>query len=416
MASSSEPYIMEYRAKLAPHFQAMAALPELAPKIVAQLSASSDAAGDAYKAVLAANQAARLQLAEHGSLTDGGPATTLRTELGNASARIAAADEHLSKLTPDLVPVLAPVYGEAPKQRRMEEAGPVIPTTPVAPAPAAPVASVGPVAPVAPSKPTETKDDLGKLLSALRSSQPAMGNPMGGMGSPMGGGAPGGTPLAGPSTTPKSEGRKLDDGLDRKRERHEEETPKLAAAKPDNKSAEKPVNPAAAPTAPAAAPVPATVAGPDKPAAAKPAAKPDTEVDVKGEKVRFPDAKTAKLAQLLGAANPNNPVALSDAAAQAGLTPPVPGQDPGSQIAPVDAKPGDVLVAGEKSFMVLGDGKFYDLSAYQVVDADMLPKDLGDRAGYFRLGDPGDGGPGGPVSGPTRGRCRSMCLAVRRWR
>ncbi|MFA5710762.1 hypothetical protein [Mycolicibacterium sp.] len=399
MASSSEPYIQEYRAKLAPHFAAMAALPELAPKIVAQLSASSDAAAEAYRAVLAANHATRLQLAENGALSDSGPATTLRTELGNASARIAAADDTLAKLAPVAAAVLAPVYGTT-SPRGLDKADTVSSTAPVTTTPTAPVAP-------APARDTGApKEDLSKLLSSLGNktgSGSPLGSGLGGspgggtpLGSPMGGGAPGGTPLAGPTTTPKSEGRKLDDGRDR--DRKKSETAKLSAPRPDNAAASVPVTPTTAVPAAAGTAAP----GPGQPAA-KPAAEASTEVDVKGEKVKFPDAKTAKLGHLLGAAGPNNPMSLSDAAAQAGLTPPVPGQDPGRQIAPVDAKPGDVLVAGEKQYMVLGDGKFYDLSAFQVVDADMLPKDLGDRAGYFRLGDPGEGGPGGngPVSGQT---------------
>nr|WP_046284162.1 hypothetical protein [Mycobacterium sp. UM_NZ2] len=126
-----------------------------------------------------------------------------------------------------------------------------------------------------------------------------------------------------------------------------------------------------------------------------------TEVDVKGHKVSFPDAKTAKLAQLLAGADANHPLPLSDAAAQAGLVPPVPGQDPGQQVAPSDSRPGDILVAGDKRFMLMGDGQFYDLDQYKVVGASDLPKDMGSRAGYFHLLDPATGGAAGagPVSG-----------------
>jgi hypothetical protein len=141
---------------------------------------------------------------------------------------------------------------------------------------------------------------------------------------------------------------------------------------------------------------------------------------VKGHKVHFPDAKTAAMAKTLAAADPAHPVSLADAAKQAGLTPPVPGQDPGKQVSPADAKPGDVLVSGDKQYMLLGDGKFLDTSNYQVVGADQMPKDMGGRAGYFHLADdpsvqPGTQQPGaqqpgvdpvaaqGPVSGPTGG-------------
>ena len=103
---------------------------------------------------------------------------------------------------------------------------------------------------------------------------------------------------------------------------------------------------------------------------------------------QFPDAKTAKLAELLAASDRTHPVSLSDAAAKAGLVPPVPGQDPGQQIPPVDARPGDVLVAGDQRFLLLNEGRFLDFANGRLIDADMLPKDLGDRAGYFRLHDP----------------------------
>lgn len=127
------------------------------------------------------------------------------------------------------------------------------------------------------------------------------------------------------------------------------------------------------------------------------------EVDVKGTRVEFPDAKTAKMAQLLANADPAHPLSLAEAAKMAGLTPPVPGQDPGSQVAPAQAKPGDLLVAGDKSYLLLGDGRFYDLSEYKVVTSDQLPQDMGSRGGYFHLNDPSPAGAPGtqPVSGQT---------------
>lgn len=152
--------------------------------------------------------------------------------------------------------------------------------------------------------------------------------------------------------------------------------------------------PAAAPAASvpapgAAAPTPAQ----QNAAHAAQAQEPSKEVDVKGQKTTFPDAKTAKLADILSKADPTHPVSLADAAKAAGLTPPLPGQDPGTQINPAQAKPGDVMVAGDKSYLLLGDGKFYDLTDYKVVGASELPQNLGDRAGYFHLNDPNPGSP-----------------------
>lgn len=139
----------------------------------------------------------------------------------------------------------------------------------------------------------------------------------------------------------------------------------------------------------AAAPTPAQ----QNTAAAAQAQEPSKEIDVKGQKTTFPDAKTAKLAELLAKADPTHPVSLADAAKAAGLTPPVAGQDPGAQVNPAEAKPGDIMVAGDKQYMLLGDGKFYDLSDYKIVGASELPQQLGDRAGYFHLVDPNPGAP-----------------------
>lgn len=118
-----------------------------------------------------------------------------------------------------------------------------------------------------------------------------------------------------------------------------------------------------------------------------------------------PTSRRASGNQLLANADPAHPLSLTDAAAQAGLTPPVPGQDPGSQVAPAQAKPGDLLVAGDKSYLLLGDGRFYDLTEYRVVASDQLPQDAGSRGGYFHLNDPAPGAAPGtqPVSGQTAG-------------
>jgi hypothetical protein len=107
------------------------------------------------------------------------------------------------------------------------------------------------------------------------------------------------------------------------------------------------------------------------------------------------------LATELGKSAPGSPASLADAATKAGLVPPVPGQDPGQQVASADAKPGHLLVAGDKSYMLLGDGNFLDYSNGKVIDADQMPKDLGPKGGYFELQDAAAGAQPGPVSGQT---------------
>jgi hypothetical protein len=124
-------------------------------------------------------------------------------------------------------------------------------------------------------------------------------------------------------------------------------------------------------------------------------------VEIKGRKVEFPDAKTAALARELTGGAPGSPASLADAATKAGLVPPTPGQDPGQQVAPADAKPGHLLRAGDKDYMLLDQGKFLDFSNGKVVDADQMPKDLGAKGGYFQLLDAAGGQPTGPVSGQT---------------
>ncbi|BBZ00083.1 hypothetical protein [Mycolicibacterium fallax] len=272
---------------------------------------------------------------------------------------------------------------------------------------------------------------LGDLLRSLNQktaapttpSTPNLGTGGLGGGSPLGN--TGGSPLSNSPSKPLSTDgdRKLDDGRkgeEKKEERKlaepkkekSETKPSLAASKTDNAkapesklaTAEKPgAHTAAVPAQPSAA----TAANPAAPAAQGQSAPPEQskQVDVKGTRVEFPDAKTAKLASLLANADPAHPLSLADAAAQAGLTPPVPGQDPGSQVAPAQAKPGDLLVAGDRSYLLLGDGRFYDLTEYKVVTSDQLPQDAGSRGGYFHLNDPSPNGAPGtqPVSGQTAG-------------
>ncbi|WP_457073142.1 hypothetical protein [Mycobacteroides abscessus] len=383
MSQSDEPYFHQYRQELAPHLAAMAELKSQVKPLMTQLSAVSKSGADMYRAVLDANKTARQQLANDGHLSDQGPASAMKAKADAAQTQLDAANDKIGKLF-DTAPAPS-ITAKSPTLN-----APVAPSTKPAPLPLS--ATVPPVLPP-PEKKLESKgNDLGKLLSGLgnKGLGAGGGSPLGG--SPLGGGHGGGTPLTSPTPKPAdTEPKKLiDDKLDTKK-REEKSLPKPL---PTNN----PVVPGApAPTTPAP--------GAPAPAAPKPAAGPaDTTVDVKGKKIKFPDAKVAKMAKLLAAADPNHPISLADAAAQSGLTPPVPGQDPGKQIPPAEAKPGDFVVAGDKHYMVLGDGKFYDLSQYKNIDASELPHDMGSRAGYFRLGDPGAAAVGqGPVSGPTSG-------------
>lgn len=406
MLQAGEQAFNEQRQPLVPHFTAVAKLKTQVKDLTDQLTASSAAAETGYRAVLDTNKTARTQLSTDGTLSDHGPATVMKTKLQNAQAQIAAADDKLTKLFSESPPAIVEARTVA------------VPGTRTAPQETKPVATPAPVSPsiqpatTAPTKteaPTKSNDDLSKLLSQLgqqaKAATPTSTNPLGtgsglGVGSPLGtgtgGGTGGGTPLSSskPDTSEKKdEGKKLGD--DKKLGERKTEEPKklddksLSGAKPEQAKAAvpgaeaKPAVPAPGVVAPAA-PSPAQ----QNVAHAAAQAEPSKEVDVKGQKTVFPDAKTAKLAQILAAADPTHPVSLADAAAQAGLTPPVPGQDPGKQVSPADAKPGDIMVAGDKSYMLLGDGKFYDLADYKIVGASELPQQLGDRAGYFHLNDP----------------------------
>lgn len=391
MQNSGEPYLLKYRARLQPHFAAMEKLPGHAKEITAQLTAASDGAGDAYRAVIGANHAARTQLASDGALTDQGPATTMKTKLERATSEIGGANEKLANLFAHAAPaVLASGIGSPGGHKKPEHrkpampAAPTMPTTPTAPAATTPVAPK-----VAPAEPMPNFGRGGSLGG---------GSPMGG-GMPHGGSPMGGTPLGGnQNARPLGGGHKLGEDHDKRDDKAAEKKPLLPGSDTDNRKA---------------TPQPVSKSGEHAPEANKPQAKttpkpaaktPEAakEVDVKGHKTAFPDAKTAKMAQLLAGADPNHPVSLADAAAQAGLTPPVPGQDPGQQVSPADSKAGDLLVTGDKPFLMLGDGQFYDLDAYKVVGADALPSDMGDRAGYFHLNDAAAGAQP-PVSGQTPG-------------
>lgn len=388
MASSGEPYFQQYRQELAPHLQAMAKLKEQIKPLTDQLAAASSGGQKCYQGVLDINRAVRQQLANDGALTDQGAISGPQVAIQSGTSMLRDANDKIGKLFDSAPPVLITSKSPSAAPSTTSEKSKTEKT------PITTAANTTPLA--APEKKLESKgDDLGKLLSGLGNKglggSPLGGSPLGG--SPLGGGHGGGTPLTSPTSKPAdTEPKKLvEDKKDDTKKREEKSLPKPL---PTNN----PVVPGApAPTTPAP--------GAPAPAAPKPAAGPaDTTVDVKGKKIKFPDAKVAKMAKLLAAADPNHPISLADAAAQSGLTPPVPGQDPGKQIPPAEAKPGDFVVAGDKHYMVLGDGKFYDLSQYKNIDASELPHDMGSRAGYFRLGDPGAAAAGqGPVSGPTSG-------------
>lgn len=416
MQQSGESYFQQQRQTLQPHFKAMSDLKSTSADIMAQLKVASIGAGEAYKAVLSANVSARNQLSEKGELTDQGTAATAKAAVEKALAQVEEADTKLGQIAAESPSPVVNGTTNAPGSREAPKAPEKVTTPTPMPAPTTP----GTVTPQQQTPQQETPqkadDALSRILSQLgqqvpKATTPSVptsglggGNPLGNSG--LGGGAPSsGTPLSQTKPDTKTEEpKKLTDDK-KSTDRKKEDVKPLGAAKPENEKAQakpetKPeAKPATAPVAaaPAAAPTPAQQ---NAAHAAKAAEKPNTDVDMKGQKTTFPDPKTAALARTLAAADPTHPVSLADAAAQAGLKPPVPGQDPGQQINPADAKAGDVVVAGNKNFMLLGDGKFYDLTDYKVVGADEMPKDMGDRAGYFRLEDANPGQPTGtqPVS------------------
>lgn len=384
MASTGEPYFEQWRQKLQPHFTAMQKLPEHSKEIAKQLTAASDAAGAWYAAMLDANHQARKQLTDAGTLHDPAPSTNLTSTQKNAQQKITAAGAALgdiggaNKLTPP-----APVSRTTPARHGTPGQQPPAAAPTPAPAPAA-----------TPAK-ENAKDDPSGLLSQLAGPHPGLGSPLGGAplaghglggGIPLGGGPLGGAPLVQPvNRTPL--------GAQTPKPHLATERPNLSAP-PKNKT----VDPAPAPA-------------PDQPGKTQvpgPGAKPagnntpgPTAVEVHGRKVTFPDAKKAALARQLAAGGPGNLVSLADAATKAELIPPVPGQDPGQQVAPSEAKPGDLLRAGDKDYLLLDKGEFLDFAAGKVVGADQIPTDLGPGGGYFRLRDAVEAGQAGPVSGPA---------------
>ncbi|WP_100522410.1 hypothetical protein [Mycobacteroides abscessus] len=432
MSSAGEAYFDEYRERLRPHLDAMSQLREQVQPFVQQLGAASDGAAQAYKAVLDANRAAREQLVADGKLGDQGPASSFTSSVAAAGSKVIAADRNISEMfgEPAAVLTAAVATGTGTKVDPKKETKPVQ-TTPVAQAPAAATPTATPKAETTQKKADDPLSELMKTLNQKSNvpstpTTPSMPNP--GTGG-LGGGTPlgntGGSPLSSSPSKPLSDSgdrklteptkRKVDDKSERKlddprKDKEEKKAAPLSASgtdnaktKPDLTTTEKPGgHTAAVPAQPAAA-----AANPAAPAAQGQQQPPEAskEVDVKGNKTTFPDAKTAKLASLLAAADPAHPLSLAEAAKAAGLTPPVPGQDPGSQVAPAQAKPGDLLVAGDKPYLLLGDGRFYDLSEYKVVTSDQLPQDMGSRGGFFHLNDPSPAGAPGtqPVSGQTSG-------------
>ncbi|MFN6549564.1 hypothetical protein ACP6C7_03790 [Mycolicibacterium septicum] len=432
MSSAGEAYFDEYRERLRPHLEAMEALREQVKPLLQQLTNASDGAGQAYTAVLDANRSAREQLVADGKLSDQAAASSFTSSVAAAGSKVIAADQNISEMfDKEPPPVLTPavVTGTGTKVDPKTTEKPVTTPAPAVPAPAA----ATPAMPAKTEAPQKKADDpLADLLRTLNQKSnvpstpttPSMPN-LGAGG--LGGGSPlgntGGSPLSSsPSKPLTSDGdkkleeptkRKLDD-RDKDKKEVKKATPLSASGTDNAKTKPDPHTTTERPGAPATVPAQPSTATAAVPAAPAPApaakgepqpAEPSKEVDVKGTRVEFPDAKTAKLASLLAAADPAHPLSLTDAAAQAGLTPPVPGQDPGSQVAPAQAKPGDLLVSGDKKFMLLEPGKFYDLQEYKVVSADQLPQDAGSRGGYFHLNDPSPTGAPGtqPVSGQTAG-------------
>lgn len=432
LLTSGEPYLLDYHQKLAPTFAAMKKLPDYATSILKQLDSSSDGATKLYGALIDANRAARTQLADSGSLSNPMEGTALTNRVDTAVKTIAAANDQLAKLAPSALQPLS----VTPRSAISPTSAVVAVPTSGAPRPGDPMFAPAPGLPNATAaagdkekadkdkadkdKADQAKKDaeMEKLLNQLASAatkpnlggSPLGGNPLGG--SPLGGlggGMPlGGSPLGGgsslgatpPKATPLADKRPT---LETPAGRPLADKPELSAARPDNKTVPAASAEPAAPVAPAAAGAGAAGEKPGgfapKPAAA---AGPQPNVaDIKGSKVEFPSDKAAKFAAALAAGGPNNPVSVADAAAKAGLLPPVPGQDPGVQVSPADAKPGDLLRVGDKDYLLLDKDRFLDYTSGKVLSADQMPKDLGARGGYFHLADANAGNGSGPVSGPT---------------
>lgn len=422
MSRTDEPYILKARDQLRTQLEELKRLGELDQKIFAELASASKAANTWYTAILAENKTARMSLGNHGEL-GGGSGSSLESKGTAAQTAIESANTALAKLVD---PAAAAATMAPPR---------VAPTrTDQVPSPAvngqgSPTPQPFPQTPVTaqpeqkPETKPETKADgekkdspADKLLDQLGSAlKPPLGGGLGnGLGSPLGGGMPlgglgglgggtplGGTPLGGgqrpltplgdrPMDPPKREQRPLAGGL--------------TAGAPQNEKVADPVVPVSTPSA--AEKQQQQPQSQVKPAAANTPApeKPSTTVKVGGKDIAFPTEKTANLARELANSGPGKSVSIADVANRVGLVPPVPGQDPGNQIAPSDAKPGDMFVADKKQFLVLGDGRFLDPGDGRVLTADQLPKSLGQDGGYFRLVDPAatpQGGAGAVSPPPT---------------
>lgn len=410
LGSSAEPYLAAAHARLQPYLNAMRDLPAASQVIHTHLGAASDAAGDLYQTVLDANAGARTALAAGNGLSGSDFSIPFQTAQGTAAKNLENANTLLAgACAGNSLSPLAPVQRMLPPPRNNDlGAGAVMPPMP-------PLTPAAPLTPVAPAAAAAAEEDADKNTDDISDILSKLGNNLGG-GTPLGGGMPGlggmplgglgggqplggGTPLATPTPKPLAPEAKPVLGTERRN---------LSGAPVENKvvpAAEKKLDEkknVAAPVpgaAASAAPAPDKLGEPKVKSVSSQPEKPDTTVDVKGKKIEFPDAKTAALASELAKATPGSPASLADAATKAGLVPPVPGQDPGQQVAPADAKPGDLLVAGDKSYMLLGDGSFLDHTNGKVVDADQMPKDLGTKGGYFSLQEAGSGDPSGPVSG-----------------
>ncbi|MFZ2239505.1 MAG: hypothetical protein WAV90_08155, partial [Gordonia amarae] len=370
MTASNEPYILEYRDKLAPTFAMMKKLPEQAELVMAQLKDASDSAWDGQKAFRTANQNLRQDWSSHsGKLSGDGTSdtNTLESAIRSMQTKISGAEDNINNLFTEPLTPLEAAYGvrTVSDEKKKPETKPDVVTKPDT--------KLEPTPTPKPDTKTETKPDtaMDKLLDQLgKQTNPASNlgsNPLSNLGqqSPSGQGL---KDLGKQTEEPK---KLRDPAEDKKGERREIKP--LTGLDTKQPQAQQPVPAAAAPM-----PAPGPGTGQPKPGeqpkpAAAAEAKPETKVDVKGKKgVEFPDPKTAKMAQLLAGADPAKPLSLADAAAQSGLKPPVPGQDLGQQIAPSKSQPGDILQAGDRRFMVLGDGQFYDLQRYDVVNADQV--------------------------------------------
>lgn len=436
LRGSSEPYVQKLSTPLAAHIQY---LTQEGPKEIAELGKElgkgDKLATAAYTALTSANTRTRASLAQDGALTDSNTSTTLRTEVEKAATGLgevtktmdAATDPARLTALPTSTPTIAPT--KPPVDRIGPEKTPT-------PTPAKPVTPSSPITPSSPTSPTTqqptkpaedktTSNALADALKNLKTSTPAAATPsLGtGSGSPFGSGSGlggGGTPMSTPMSTPSSskpESTKIDDGKSKDSDKKSGDKAKIETPKSstDNKGSTA-MPPAAAPPNSGGKPTPA-------PAAAQPAQQGETEVqkpgppkpqnlkvDVLGQPVEFKDPKTAKMMELLAGAQKGVPMSLADAATQAGLTPPVPGQDPGQQIAPGQREPGAIRIASGHQYIYLSDEiGFYSVDDQKIVSAAEIPA-TGDDGGWFKLNDPnatptqaGSTAPGAPVASAADG-------------